>query len=137
MIVYGGGAPEAYISTKLRTWAQSLSGREQLAVEKFAEAIESIPMALARNAGMNPIDTITQLHSKQNAGERWTGVDVVNGIVGDMQKSEVIEPLKVKEQVIKSATETANMILRIDIVVASSKPVGAAGGQPRMPEMGM
>jgi len=137
MIVYGGGAPEAYISTKLRTWAQSLSGREQLAVEKFAEAIESIPMALARNAGMNPIDTITQLHSKQNAGERWTGVDVVNGIVGDMQKSEVIEPLKVKEQVIKSATETANMILRIDIVVASSRPVGAAGGQPRMPEMGM
>ena len=137
MIVYGGGAPEAYISTKLRTWAQSLSGREQLAVEKFAEAIESIPMALARNAGMNPIDTITQLHAKQNAGERWTGVDVVNGIVGDMQNSGVIEPLKVKEQVIKSATETANMILRIDNVVASSKPVGTAGGQPRMPEMGM
>ena len=137
MIVYGGGAPEAYISTKLRTWAQSLSGREQLAVEKFAEAIESIPMALARNAGMNPIDTITQLHAKQNAGERWTGVDVINGIVGDMQNSGVMEPLKVKEQVIKSATETANMILRIDNVVASSKPVGTAGGQPRMPEMGM
>ena len=137
MIVYGGGAPEAYISAKLRTWAQSLSGREQLAVEKFAEAIESIPMALARNAGMNPIDTITQLHAKQNAGERWTGVDVVNGIVGDMQNSGVMEPLKVKEQVIKSATETANMILRIDNVVASSKPVGTAGGQPRMPEMGM
>lgn len=134
MIVYGGGAPEAYISTKLRTWAQSLSGREQLAVEKFAEAIESIPIALARNAGMNPIDAITQLHSKQSAGEKWTGIDVVNGVVGDMQKSDVVEPVKVKEQVIKSATETANMILRIDNVVASSKP---AGGQPRMPEMGM
>ena len=134
MIVYGGGAPEAYISTKLRTWAQSLSGREQLAVEKFAEAIESIPIALARNAGMNPIDAITQLHSKQSAGEKWTGIDVVNGIVGDMQKSDVVEPVKVKEQVIKSATETANMILRIDNVVASSKP---SGGQPRMPEMGM
>lgn len=134
MIVYGGGAPEAYISAKLRTWAQSLSGREQLAVEKFAEAIESIPLALARNAGMNPIDTITQLRAKQNAGEKWTGIDVVNGIVGDMQNSGVIESLKVKEQIIKSATETANMILRIDNVVASSKP---AGGQPRMPEMGM
>jgi thermosome len=137
MVVYGGGAPEAYISTKLRTWAQSLSGREQLAVEKFAEAIESIPIALARNAGMNPIDAITQLRAKHNAGERWTGVDVINGIVGDMKTSDVIEPLKVKEQVIKSATETANMILRIDNVVASSKPAAPSGGQPRMPEMGM
>ena len=137
LIVYGGGAPEAYISTKLRTWAQSLSGREQLAVEKFAEAIESIPIALARNAGMNPIDTITQLRAKQNSGEKWTGIDVINGVVGDMQNSGVIEPLKVKEQVIKSATETANMILRIDNVVASSKPSTSTIGQPRMPEMGM
>lgn len=137
MIVYGGGAPEAYISTKLRTWAQLLSGREQLAVEKFAEALESIPLSLARNAGMNPIDAITQLRAKQNAGERWTGVDVIKGIVGDMQKSEVVEPLKVKEQVIKSATETANMILRIDNVVASSKPATSSGAQPHMPEMGM
>jgi chaperonin GroEL (HSP60 family) len=86
---------------------------------------------------MNPIDAITQLRAKQNAGERWTGVDVVNGVIGDMQKSEVVEPLKVKEQVIKSATETANMILRIDNVVASSKQATPAGGQPRMPEMGM
>ncbi|MEX0764357.1 MAG: thermosome subunit beta [Nitrosopumilaceae archaeon] len=137
MIVYGGGAPEAYVATKLRVWAQSLSGREQLAVEKFAEAIESIPIALARNAGMNPIDAITQLHSKQSAGEKWTGIDVVNGVVGDMQKSDVVEPVKVKEQVIKSATETANMLLRIDNVVASSKQAAPSGGQPHMPEMGM
>lgn len=137
MIVYGGGAPEAYVSTKLRQWAQSLSGREQLAVEKFAEALESIPIALARNSGMNTIDSITQLRAKQSAGERWAGIDSVNGVVGDMQKTEVIEPLKVKEQVIQSATETANLILRIDNVVAvsrSSVPTpGPGAGQ--MPEM--
>ncbi len=135
-IVYGGGAPEIYVATKLRIWAQSLSGREQLAVEKFAEALESIPLALARNAGMNPIDAITQLRAKHNAGEKWVGIAVTDGgVVADMQKFEIIEPLKVKEQVIKSATETANMILRIDNVVASSKP---AASEPRpSPEMGM
>lgn len=108
------------IKTKLRSWAQSLSGREQLAVEKFAEALESIPLALARNAGMNPIDAIIQLRAKHSAGEKWTGIDAINGIVGDTQKYNIVEPVKVKEQVIKSATETANMILRIDNVVASS-----------------
>lgn len=137
MIVYGGGAPEAYVSTKLRQWAQSLSGREQLAVEKFAEALESIPIALARNSGMNTIDSITQLRAKQSAGEIWAGIDSVNGVVGDMQKTEVIEPLKVKEQVIQSATETANLILRIDNVVAVSKSsVPTPGpGAGQMPEM--
>ena len=137
LFVYGGGAPEGYVATKLRSWAQSLSGREQLAVEKFAEALESIPLALARNAGMNPIDAITQLRSKHSSGEKWVGIDSTNGVVGDIQKSEIVEPVKVKEQVIKSATETANMILRIDNVVASSKPAGPVGGQPHMPEMGM
>jgi thermosome len=137
LIVYGGGAPEGYVATKLRSWAQSLSGREQLAVEKFAEAMESIPLALARNAGMNPIDAITQLRSKHSAGEKWIGIDSVNGVVGDIQKSDIVEPVKVKEQVIKSATETANMILRIDNVVASSRPSSPPTGQPHMPEMGM
>jgi chaperonin GroEL (HSP60 family) len=99
-----------------------LSGREQLAVEKFAEALECIPLALARNAGMNPIDAITQLRAKHNAGQKHTGIDTMNGQVGDIEKLQIIEPLKVKEQVIKSATESANMILRIDNVVASSKP---------------
>lgn len=137
MIVYGGGAPEMYVATKLRMWAQSLSGREQLAVEKFAESLESIPLALARNAGMNPIDALTQLRSKQNQGDKWTGIAVTDGgTVTDMQQFRIIEPLKVKEQVIKSATETANMILRIDNVVASSKP--AATLEPRSsPEMAM
>lgn len=119
--VAGGGSPEAFLATKLRVWAQSLSGREQLAVEKFAEALESIPISLARNSGMNPIDAITQLRAKQSAGEKYTGVDAVNGIIGDIEKIDVLEPIKVKEQVIKSATETANMILRIDNVVAVSK----------------
>jgi len=121
MILHGGGAPEEYIATQLRTWSKTLSGREQLAVEKYAEAIESIPIALARNAGMNPIDAITQLRSKHSSGEKSTGVDIVKGEIGDMEKLEVIEPIKVKEQVMKSATETANMILRIDNVIAVSR----------------
>ena len=136
-IVYGGGAPEAFIALKLREWSKTLSGREQLAVEKFADALESIPLALARNAGMNPIDTITQLRSKQSTGERFTGVDVINGTIADFEKLRIMEPVKVKEQIIKSATETANMILRIDNVVASSK--GSAMPPPTggMPGMGM
>jgi len=135
-IVYGGGAPEAFIALKLRDWSKSLSGRDQLAVEKFADALESIPLALARNAGMNPIDTITQLRSKQSAGEMFTGVDVINGTIADFEKLRIMEPVKVKEQIIKSATETANMILRIDNVVASSRssapPQGGMGGMPGM-----
>ena len=133
-IVYGGGAPEAFIALKLREWSKTLSGREQLAVEKFADALESIPLALARNAGMNPIDTITQLRSKQSAGERFTGVDVINGTIADFEKLRIMEPVKVKEQIIKSATETANMILRIDNVVASSRgsSIPSPGGMPGM-----
>src|SRR5438876_1739584 len=135
MIVYGGGSPEAYVSSKLRSWAQTLLGREQLAVEKFAEALESIPLGLARNAGMNPIDAITQLRAKHNAGEKYTGIDTINGQVGNIEKLQIIEPLKVKEQVIKSATESANMILRIDNVVASSK--SSTPPQAPMPSSGM
>jgi thermosome len=128
-IVYGGGAPEAYVALKLRDWAKTLSGREQLAVEKFADAMESIPLALARNAGMNSIDSITQLRAKQNAGESFTGVDVINGTIADFEKLGIIEPLKVKEQIIKSATETANMILRIDNVIAVSRSVSPESPQ--------
>lgn len=130
--VPGGGAPEEYIATKLRIWAPTLSGREQLVVEKFAEALESIPIWLARNAGMNAIDSITQLRSKQNSGYKYTGVDVISGTIGDIEKINVLEPVKVKEQIIKSATETANMILRIDNVVAVSR---TPSSQPsHMPE---
>jgi thermosome len=132
--VYGGGAPEAFVAMKLREWAKSLSGREQLAVEKFADAMESIPLALSRNAGMNPIDSITQLRSKQNAGDRYTGVDVINGVIANFENLGVMEPLKVKEQIIKSATETANMILRIDNVVAVSR---SAPSEPQGMPSGM
>ena len=126
-IVYGGGSPEAYIAIRLRNWAKSLSGREQLAVEKFADALESIPLALARNAGMNPIDSITQLRAAQNSGEHFAGVDVVNGKITNFEELGIVEPVKVKEQIIKSATDTANMILRIDNVIAVT---GSGSSEP-------
>jgi thermosome len=138
-IVYGGGSPEAYIALNLRGWAKTLSGREQLAVEKFADSMESIPLALARNAGMNSIDSITQLRAKQNAGEHFTGVDVINGTIANFEKLGILEPIKVKEQIIKSATETANMILRIDNVIAVSRsgPSEPPQGMPPGGGMGM
>ena len=136
-IVYGGGSPEAYVALNLRNWSKSLSGREQLAVEKFADALESIPLALARNAGMNSIDSITQLRAKQNAGERFTGVDVINGDITNFEKLGIVEPLKVKEQIIKSATETANMILRIDNVIAVSHSGTQEPSQSMPPGAGM
>ncbi|MEM2760986.1 MAG: thermosome subunit beta [Nitrososphaerales archaeon] len=136
-IVAGGGAPEAYAASELRAWANKLSGREQLAVEKFAEALETIPVTLGENAGMDPIDTMTELRAKQSKGSRWIGVDVRELKVADMMKKDVIEPLSVKEQIVKSATETASMILRIDDVIAASKPKeskpkGSGGGEDDM-----
>jgi chaperonin GroEL (HSP60 family) len=82
---------------------------------------------------MNPIDAITQLRAKQSAGEKYTGIDVINGIVADIEKIDILEPIKVKEQVIKSATETANMILRIDNVVAVSRTPSPSGQMPNQP----
>ena len=120
-IVAGGGAPEAYIAIELREWSSSIEGRAQLAVHKFADALDSIPLTLAENAGMDPIDTMAELRAKQSKGAKWTGMDVRNTVVADMFKQDVLEPLVVKEQIIKSATETACMILRIDDVIASSK----------------
>src|SRR6188472_361967 len=127
-VVAGGGAPEVHVASKLSEWASSLSGREQLAAQKFAEALESIPLTLAENAGMDPIDTMTDLRSKQSKGSKWTGVDVRNTKIADMSKLDILEPLSVKEQIIKSATEVASMILRIDDVIASGKSAG--GGPP-------
>jgi thermosome len=137
-IVAGGGAPETYVATKLRSWSKSLEGREQLAAEKFAEALESIPLALAENAGMDPIDTLATLRSKQLKGEKWTGIDVLKGRVSNMKTSDIIDPLSVKYQVISAASEAACMILRIDDVISVSKsaapPGGGEGGMP--PGMG-
>jgi len=153
-IVAGGGAPETYAATKIRSWAKSLEGREQLAAEKFAEALEAIPLSLSENAGMDPIDTLTTLRSRQLRGHKSTGIDVMKGKVADMKSSDIIEPLLVKNQIISSAAEAACMLLRIDDVIATAKsagpPPGAEGGMPPgmggmggmppgmgMPDMGM
>ncbi len=130
LIVAGGGSPEAYVSSKLREWTNTLTGREQLAAEKFAEALEIIPLTLAENAGMNQIDTLAELRSKQNKGSKWAGIDARNSRIADMSKLEIFEPLSVKEQIIKSATEVASMLLRIDDVIASSKSAGGGGMPP-------
>ncbi len=135
-IVAGGGAPETFAATKIRSWAKSLEGREQLAVEKFADSLEIIPLTLSENAGMDPIDTLTNLRSKQLKGEKWTGIDVMKGKVGNMKTSEIIEPLAVKNQIVTSATEAACMLLRIDDVIAIAKSAGPPGGEGGMPGMG-
>jgi len=138
LIVAGGGAPETYVATKIRSWSKSLEGREQLAAEKFADSLESIPLALAQNTGMDPIDTLATLRSKQIKGEKWAGIDVLKARVVNMKSSDIIEPLSVKHQVVSAASEAACMILRIDDVIAVAKsaapPPGAGGGAP--PGMG-
>ena len=144
-IVAGGGAPETYAATKLRGWAKSLEGREQLAVEKFADALESIPLALAENAGMDPIDTLASLRSRQMRDEKWTGIDVMRARVSNMKSGDIVEPLAVKQQVVSAATEAACMVLRIDDVVVTAKSPspppggeggGMGGGMGGMPGMG-
>ena len=132
-IVAGGGAPETYAATKIKGWAKSLEGREQLAAEKFADALEEIPITLAENAGMDPIDTLTVLRSKQQKGEKWTGVDVMKAKIANMKSSDIIEPLAVKLQIVSAAAEAACMILRIDDVIATQKsPGGPPGGGGEM-----
>ena len=133
-VVLGGGASDVAISQKIREWSGSLSGREQLAAEKYADALESIPLVLAENAGMDIIDTQVQLRTKSSTGKVRYGVDVLEGKVADLASKDVYEPLLVKEQIIKSATETASMILRIDNVIAASKSKG--GGAPPGPGAG-
>jgi thermosome len=134
-IVAGGGAPEAQMAHELREWSNKLSGREQLAVQKFADALETIPLTLAENAGLDPIDTQVELRAKHGQGKIWYGVSVTDGLgVTDIYEKQVFEPALVKEQIIKSATEAASMLLRIDDVIASGKtrgpPGGPGGGMP-------
>ena len=126
-IVAGGGAPESYAASLLKDWADNFDGREQLAIKKYAEALEIIPLTISENAGMDPIDTMAKLRAKQSQGRKWTGIDAKNTRIADMLSIDVVEPIAVKEQIIKSATEAACMILRIDDVIASS---GAPGGMP-------
>jgi thermosome len=131
-IVAGGGAPEAFAASQLKDWADNFDGREQLAIKKYAEALEVIPLTIAENAGMDPIDTMATLRSKQNQGQKWTGIDARNTKIADMMAINVLEPIIVKEQIIKSATEAACMILRIDDVIAISGGPGGGGGMPPM-----
>ena len=130
MIVAGGGSPEAYLAGKLRVWADSFDGREQLAIKQYAESLEVIPLTIAENAGMDPIDSLITLRTKQNSGEKTTGINAREGKIGDVYSLDIVEPLAVKEQIIKSATEAACMILRIDDVIAISG--GPGGGMPPM-----
>jgi thermosome len=120
-VVGGGGASETEISLRLRRWAEGLSGKEQLAALAYASALEIIPMTLAENAGLDPVDIIVELRAKHEKGEKWAGVEVFKGKVENMEKLNVLEPALVKEQTIKSATEAACMILRIDDVIAAGK----------------
>jgi archaeal chaperonin len=128
-IVAGGGAPEAEVASRLRDYASKLPGREQLAVLKYADAVESIPLALAENAGMETIDVQVEFRAKHAQGKTWFGVNARQGKVGDMM-NEVIEPLAVKEEIIRAATEASCMILRVDDVLASGKSKGPAGPPP-------
>ena len=133
-IVTGGGSAEAYLAGQLNEYADSFDGREQLAIKQYAEALESIPLTIAENAGMDPIDTIISLRAKQNNGKKGAGINAKESKIGDMNSLSILEPLVVKEQIVKSATETACMILRIDDVIAISGGP-PSGGPPGMPPM--
>jgi len=129
-IVAGGGAPETELSLQLRQYASTLGGRNQLAVEAFASAMDVIPRALAENAGLDSIDMLVAIRAAHEAGHRAFGLDVFEGKPVDMLKAGVIEPLRVKTQAITSAAEAAVMILRIDDVISSSKGAPQQGGMP-------
>ncbi len=128
----GGGATAAEIAYRLREYASKIGGRQQLAIEKFADALEEIPRALAENAGLDPIDIILKIRSEHAKGNKTHGVNVFTGEVEDMVKNGVIEPTRVGKQAIESATEAAIMILRIDDVIAT-KSSGSSGSAPKPP----
>ncbi len=132
LIVAGGGAIEAELALRLREFARQVSGREQLAVEKFADALEFIPSTLAENAGLDPIDILTALKTRHENGEKNTGINLLTNKIEDNYLAGVIEPLKIKTQAINSASEVAIMILRIDDVIASSGRKRAGQGYPEM-----
>lgn len=137
-VVPGGGAPEIFLSRRLKNYATTLAGREQLAVEKFAAALEIIPRTLAENAGIDPIDLLVALRSEHDKGNENHGVNLELGKPDDMVKKRVFEPISVARQAISSASEAAQMILRIDDVIAAKSsggggPPGTPGGPGGMP----
>jgi len=133
--VAGGGSVETELALRIRDYSSSLKGREQLAVEKFAEAMEIIPRTLAENSGLDPIDKLVALKAAHERGEIYAGLDVYTGKIIDMWKNNVIEPLRTKRQAVESAADAAIMILKIDDVIASRREApmpspGAGGGMP-------
>jgi len=132
-LVAGGGAIEAELAKRIQQFAGTVGGREQLAIEAFADAIEVIPRSLAENAGLDPIDILVSLRAAHEKPDGlWSGIDVYSGKIIDMMKEGIVEPVSVKEQTIKSAVEAASMILRIDDVIAASKR--APPTPPKSPE---
>lgn len=129
-ILTGGGAIQMELSRNLHEYATTIGGREQLAIEAFANAIEIIPRTLAENAGLDPINTLIDLRKAHKSGKKHMGLNVWDGTVTDMKKMKIIEPMRVMKQAIQGATETAMMILRIDDVIASKSTGGPPGGMP-------
>jgi thermosome len=127
----GGGAAATEISMGLRDYAPTVGGREQMAIEAYANAIEIVPKTLSENAGLDPIDMMLEIRSEHKKGNKHAGINVLDGKVDDMFKNKVLEPLRVSFQEIEASTEAANMILRIDDVIASK-----GGGSPPAPDMG-
>lgn len=141
LLMPGGGAPEIELALRLREYAATVGGREQLAIESFAEALEIIPKTLAENAGFDQIDTLVALRSSHEKGVKTAGLDMETGKPSDMEEKGVVEPMRVKTQAINSAAESAVMILRIDDVIASKSGgeggmPGGMGGMGGMPGMG-
>ncbi|WP_400211053.1 thermosome subunit beta [Candidatus Methanarcanum hacksteinii] len=138
MMVTGGGSTAVEIAMQLRSYAQSVGGREQIAIDAFASAMESIPTTLAENAGLDPIDILIEMRKQHKAGNKYAGLNPFSGKVEDMFALNVIEPYRIGKQAINSATDAAVMILRIADVIASRSmpapagPPGAAGSMPKM-----
>jgi thermosome len=134
-LVTGGGSTAMELALKLRDYAASVGGREQIAIDAFASAMEVVPTALSENAGLDPIDILIELRQAHKAGKKFAGVNVFTGKIVDMKKERVLEPIRVGRQALSSATDAAVMILRIDDVIAS-KGGGAGGRGPKGPPMG-
>lgn len=132
MVITGGGSTATEVAMQLREYANTVGGREQMAIEGFASALEIVPRTLAENAGLDPIDTLIDLRKAHKKGQKYAGLNVYTGEVTDMNKENVLEPLRVGRQAILCATDAAVMILRIDDVIASK-----ASGGPPMPPGGM
>ena len=133
-IVAGGGAVEIEVARRLREFAKKLPSKEQLAVMRYADALEYVPSILAQNAGIEPVDAIVELRSRHDKGELWSGVDVLGGKITNMYEMGIIEPTIVKKQTIKSATEAAVMILRIDDIIAAAPPKEKEKKEEKGPE---